>query len=593
MSLDQIIILLIICFTLINFILGYFRYDIIALFSLLLSIILGVIPANIAFDGFSHPATITVATVLILSKGLSNSGAVNYLTKVLEPFTKSNFMHLASYSGLSSVLSSFMNNIGALSLMMPAAIQSSLKAGRSPSRILMPLSFASILGGLLTLIGTPPNIIIANYRENLSGQPFLMFDFTPVGFLVALTGVIFLISFGWRLIPKSRRPAGSTEALYQIEEYVAEILITENDKIIGKTINEIEKEYIDEGVSIIGLVRSDRRMFSDFRYQPLSQGDIIIVESSPEQISKLNQIDGFDIQGTDDKKPVKLISDTEEIIEAVVTPSALINEKNSRMIGFTGRFGVNLLAISRQGKPIRERLRKVNFKSGDVLLLQGPLERTVSMISSLGLLPLAQRKIPIDSKNKAIFTIIIFISALIIGGFGILPLTIAFGTAAITMVIFKIVPLFELYESIDWPIIILLGAMMPLGTALESTGTTDLLISNLGELGLYVGPVAMLTIVLIVTMTLSDIMNNAATAVLTAPIAFGIANNLGVNPDAFLMAVAIGASCAFLTPIGHQNNTLILGPGGYRFGDYWKLGLPLEILVIIISIPSILFFWPL
>ena len=593
MSIDQIIIVLIILVALTNFILGYLRYDIVAICALILAIIFGVVSADQAFEGFGHPATITVATVLILSRALSNSGAVTYLTKFLEPLTKTKVNHIASYSIVSAALSSFMNNIGALSLMLPAAVQSALNSKRSPSIILMPLSFASILGGLITLIGTPPNIIIANYRQTISGEPFKFFDFTPVGFAIAICGVFFLVIIGWRLIPKARRPAEEAEALYQIDAYVTEVHINGNGNITGKTISELEDIASEEEIAIIGLVRAERRMFSDFRNQPLMLDDILIIEGSPDSISRYSSIEGFDLIGTDKTKPVELNTETEKTFEAVITPQSVINNQNSRMVGFTGRFGINLLAISRQGKPIRERLRQVRFKPGDVLLMQGPSERSSSLITSLGLLPLAQRKITNNTGDKSLITIITFIISIIIASLGVLPLPIAFAAAAICVVIFGIVPLHELYESIDWPIIVLLAAMIPLGTALESTGATALLVSNIAVLGKTTGPVFMLVIILIITMTLSDVMNNAATAVVTAPIAYGIANELNVNSDPFLMAVAVGASCAFLTPIGHQNNTLILGPGGYHFGDYWRLGLPLEIIVTVVAIPTILIFWPL
>ena len=593
MIFDQFIILGILSLTLCLFIWGKFRYDIVALCALICAVIFGIVPTEKAFSGFGHPATITVATVLVLSRALSNSGSVTFLTKLLEPLTSTTIRHIASYASVSAALSSFMNNIGALSLMLPAAVQSALKAKRSPSKVLMPLSFASILGGMITLIGTPPNIIIANYRETITGHPFKMFDFSPVGFSVAFIGLIFLIFIGWKLIPKSRRSAEGAEALYQIDAYVAEVHINNESDSIGKTIREIENNASEEEISIIGLVRKEKRMFSDFRLQPLTVDDILIIEATPESIANFINKKGFDLIGTAKNKPVKLVSENEETIEAVVTPQSNINQRNARMIGFTGRFGVNLLAISRQGKPIRERLRQVRFFPGDVLLLQGSIERCASLISSLGLLPLAQRKLPNESSKSALITILVFFIAITIASLGIIPLPVAFSAAAISVVILKIVPLYELYESIDWPIIVLLGAMMPLGSALESTGATSLLVSSISNLGDYTGAVVMLILIMIITMTLSDIMNNAATAVVFAPISYGIATQLNVNPDAFLMAVAVGASCAFLTPIGHQNNTLILGPGGYHFGDYWRLGLPLEILVVAVSIPMILLVWPL
>ncbi len=594
MSFDQIAILILIGTILILFIWGRWRYDLIAFSALLVSVIIGLVPPMEAFSGFGHPAVITVAAVLIISKALSNSGLIDMLAKGLEPAAKRNrSLHVGFIGSVSALLSAFVNNVGALALLMPVALRSASKANRSAGFILMPLAFASILGGTITLIGTPPNIIIANYRANISGTPFSMFDFTPVGAAVAFTGLIFVTFVGWRLIPSARRRKTDTKSLFEIEDYVTELLVPEDCPLIGKGHKQVEQELETMEVEFIGLIRSNQRIHSATWRGKISSGDILVLEAAPDGIDKVVNQFNLELVGSGTEVSDDLKSDDLSLTEAVVSPTGMIENRTARSIRLRNRFGVNLLAVSRQGKPIRTRLHSLRLRAGDVLLLQGTVDQMPTVLGDIGCLPLAERSIRIGKPERAWLSLIVFIGAIVCMSLGLVAAPIALGLAAMTMLFLNFASLKEAYESINWPVIILLGAMIPIGSALETTGSTALIIDWLLSIGDNVSPILVLTILLILTMTLSDIVNNAATAVIMAPIAYGLAERLNVNPDPFLMAVAIGASCAFLTPIGHQNNTLILGPGGYRFSDYWRMGLPLEILIVAVSIPTLLWVWPL
>ena len=481
---------------------------------------------------------------------------------------------------------------------MPAALQSAAKAARAPALLLMPLSFGSILGGLVTLIGTPPNIIVATYREDTTGEPFHMFDFTPVGGVVALAGILFVALIGWRLVPESRRAKMSARELFEIESYLSEAVVEPKSPLVGKTLSEADDLAEEHDAVLLGLIRGDRRIEHGHRKEVLRKGDVLVLETGPDALSAVHA--ALHLHPADmvkkRKKEVALPA-TESgdvaLTEAVVLPKSLLINSTLEMLRLRRRHGVNLLAVSRQGQPFRGRLRDFRFRAGDVLLLEGDPERLPSVIGSLGCLPLAERGLQIQRQRHGMLAIGLFVAAVVATSVGLVSLPAAFATAVVLMVVINIVSVREIYDAVDWPVIVLLGAMIPVGGALEVSGATAMIANGLVDISAGLPAWVILTLVLVVTMTLSDIMNNAATAVVMAPISIGIAERLSVNPDSFLMAVALGASCAFLTPIGHQNNTLILGPGGYKFGDYWRMGLPLEILIVIVSIPMLLWIWPL
>ncbi len=594
MPFEQIAILALIGAILILFIWGRWRYDLIAFSALLVAVVIGLVEPMEAFVGFGHPAVVTVAAVLIISRALSNSGLIDFLAKGLDPAAeRGQSLHIGFIGSISALLSAFINNVGALALLMPVALKSAAKVKRSPGFILMPLAFASILGGTITLIGTPPNIIIANYRVKAGGEAFSMFDFSPVGAVVALVGLVFVAFLGWRLIPAARRAKQEDSSLFEIEAYVTELSVPEDSPLLGKGRRQIEAEFEKFEIEFVGLIRADQRIHSATWRGRVSAGDILVLEADPEGIDKAVSGFGLDMVGSGAEVSDDLKSDEVALVEAVVSPAGMIENRTASGVHLRGCFGVNLLAISRQGRPIKTRLHTMRLRAGDVLLLQGPVDQMPTILGDIGCLPLAERGLKIGKPERAWLSLAVFVAAIIFMSLGLVAAPIALGLAAMAMLFLNVASLREAYDSINWPVIILLGAMIPIGGALETTGATDLITETILGIGGGVSPIVVLTILLIVTMTLSDIVNNAATAVIMAPIAFGLAERLQVNADAFLMAVAIGASCAFLTPIGHQNNTLILGPGGYRFGDYWRMGLPLEIIIVAVSVPMILWVWPL
>ncbi len=591
MTLDQILALSILGAALVMFVWGRWRYDFVAFAALILAVVVGIVPSREAFAGFGHPAVITVAAVLILSRGLQLSGAVEAVAARLIPDTKRDVLFIGAFGAVAAILSGFMNNVGALALLMPVALQAAARSGRSPALILMPLSFATILGGLFTLIGTPPNIIIASFRAESAGRAFSMFDFAPVGGAITIAGLIFVAFVGWRLIPKERLKRKSERDLFDIEDYVAEARIAEGSEFIGKTLRETEAAADEHGVSVVGLIRKKNKISLD-RRRRMEKGDLLILEAAPDGLGKAVKALGLELvaggKAIDD-----LSSDDVMLMEGVVTPQSELVGQTPEQIKFRRRWRINLLAATRQGVAYRGRLKDFRFAAGDVVLLQGDVEHLPSVIPRMGLLPLPERGVSLEPPKTAAIAVGLFLLAIGLTASGLLAAPIAFGAAILGMLLFRVLRLDEAYDAIDWPIIVLLGALIPVGGALETTGVTAAFAGLVGGTAGILPTWLILALVMVVTMTLSDIVNNAATAVVMAPISIGIAKQLGVDPDPFLMAVAIGASCAFLTPIGHQNNTLVLGPGGYRFGDYWRMGLPLEALIVVISIPLLLLVWPL
>lgn len=576
---------------LVLFVWGRWRYDVIALLALVAVTISGIIPGERAFAGFGHPAVVTVAAVLVVSRGLLNSGIVDALTKKVSATGNSPAVHVIALTALVAVCSGFMNNVGALALFLPVAIRVARKNEYSPSLLLMPLAFGSLLGGLLTLIGTPPNIIIATFRSELSGQAFRMFDFTPVGVVVALAGVAFVSLLGWRLVPR-REEQTSLKDLVQIDDYLSEVRIPAESPLAGKRLRDLGA-IIDTQAVVVAVIRDDRHIAAPTGLQPLKTGDVLIVEADPLELNELVDAAQFEMVGSKGVTREDLTTDRVRILEAVVAANSVMIGQSARSLGLRGRYGVNLLAVSRQGEQLRSRLGEVPFRAGDVVLLQGSADTLATAMVALGNLPLARRELRLGQPRRVLLTAGLFAAALLSSAVGVLPVQVAFVVAAVAMLLTNLLTLQEAYDSIDWPIIILLGAMLPVGEALEITGGADLIASQVLTLASQFPPVATLAIVLVGTMFLSDLVNNAAAAVLMAPIAVTVAEGLQASPDPFLMCVAIGASCAFLTPIGHQSNTLVMGPGGYHFGDYWRMGLLLEVIIVIVALPSIMRFWPL
>jgi di/tricarboxylate transporter len=571
---------------------GRWRYDLIAVSALLIGVIAGVVPGAEAFAGFGHPATVVVALVLVVSRGLTNSGAVYLITRNLVDSARPLVTHVAIMGGIGAALSAFMNNVAALALLMPVDAQTAKKAGRSPGLSLMPLSFATILGGMVTLIGTPPNIVIATYRGEALGEPYLMFDFAPVGLVCAVAGLVFVATVGWRLIPVRRETDPASSLFEQLSEYTAEFLVPEESPTIGKRVVELEDEAEKADVAIIGLIRSGRRLYGVARNTRLQAGDALVVEAAPEAIDEFKTALALEYHG-EQHPEVTAEGGGLSLTEVVAAEGGRIVGRSALSVGLLRHRGVILLGISRRGRGITERVRRTTIETGDVLLLLGPTERLGDVAAWLGCLPLAERGLTVTRSEQAWLAGGIFLAAVAAASFGLVYLPVALCAVVALYIYAGIVPLREVYDQIEWPVVALIGAMIPLGAALERSGGTQLIADGIVAATAGLPAWVILAVLMTVTMMLSDVLNNVATAIITAPIAIQTASQLGVSPDPFLMAVAVAASCAFPTPIGHKNNMLILGPGGYAFGDYWRMGLPLELIILAVSIPSILLFWPL
>ena len=585
------------------FIWGRWRHDVVALGALLACVIAGLVPEREAFAGFGHPAVITVACVLVLSHGLQRTGAVNRLAQRLLPSGAGVLLSITALTSLGALLSAFMNNVGALALLMPIALQIAARLELPPGRVLMPLAFGTILGGMTTLIGTPPNLIVSSFRAQHGGGPFEMFDFSPVGVAVALAGVLFIALLGWRLVPK--REVGNA-ASFDTGHYLTEARVKEGGKAQGKTLREIEQLLDEADAQVVAMVRNKLRLTAPNPRRVLQADDVLVIEADPQELGEvLGQLDLLleaereakeaeqkeDREGETEKKTSN--SEDRALQELLVKPDSSLIGRSASSTRLRSRYSINLLAISRQSHRSIKRLRSTLIQGGDVLLMQGSAEDIGEFASDYDCVPLAERAINIPDPRQANLALGIMILAIVTAAFGLLSTAIAFACGVLAYMLLRLVPLRAVYESIDWPVIVLLGALIPVAGAMSTTGAADLLARVLMENLAQGNAIITLTLLLIVTMTLSDFMNNAATAAVMCPIALSAASQLGVSPDALLMAVAIGASCSFLTPIGHQNNTLILSPGGFRFGDYWRLGLPLEILVALVSVPLLLWVWPL
>jgi di/tricarboxylate transporter len=590
---DQTILFVVLLLVFVFLIWGRWRYDLVAFSALLIAVVAGVIPANQAFAGFGHPAVVVIALVLILSRGLSNSGVIDLLARHVIDASRKLGAHIGIMSTFAAALSAVMNNVAALALLMPLDMQAAAKAKRSPALSLMPLSFASILGGMITLIGTPPNIVIAEIRSAALGEPYRMFDFAPVGLVVAVVGVLYVALVGWRLIPVARGKHDSAKELFELENFVAEVRVPEGSPAVGKQVRELDEIAEENSVDIIGLVRRGERMPGLARRVEIRKGDVLVLKATSEGIEGIVGALGLKYTRRKSQEGGMLGPGDSMLLEVVVPGGSRIDGRSAYSLKLLYRHGVTLLGVSRQGKRFTERVRHLKIQAGDILLLLGDTEQLNDIAGWLGCLPLAERDVPVIQRQKAWLAVGIFGGAVLLATFGVLYLPIAFACAVALMVLTGVIPLRQLYESVEWSVIVLLASMIPIGVALETSGGTALIAENIVTAGADLSPAAVLVILMVVTMFLSDVMNNVATAVIAAPIGLNIASSLGVNPDAFLMGVAVSASCAFLTPIGHKNNTLIMGPGGYRFGDYWRMGLPLEILVLVVGVPMILWVWPL
>ncbi|MFL9828684.1 SLC13 family permease [Rhodoplanes sp. SY1] len=565
-----------------SFVWGRLRYDLTALVGLLVAVVLGVVPLEDAFDGFSDQVVVIVGSALVVSAGIAKSGVIGRTIRAVEPRMTTPGLRVAFLTSAVAVLSSFVKNIGSLAIFLPIALQIARRSGTSPSILLMPMAFGSLIGGLVTLVGTSPNILVSRVREEVSGRPFGMFDFAPVGLAILGAGLLFL-SFGWRLLPRGRTSRGIPEDAFSIAGYVVEATLGRNSRLAGKTVADLETAS-DGAVTVIAVVREHgRRRYIPAGHWTLFQDDILVLQGEAHRLRDFADDAGLNLVGTRTIPTPRLAPAEIGVVEAVVMAGSKLVGETSAGLQLRDRYGMNLVAISRPGTPSDARLGNIEFRPGDVLILQGSTTTTPAILRDLGCLPLVDRETGLGTPRNDYLPLVVLAATILVIAASLVPVTVAFFGAAVVMIASRVLSLAEAYDSIDVPVLVLLACMIPISDAVNRTGGAELMATGLADLAGGLPPSGVIALVMIAAMAVTPVLNNAATVLIMAPVAAGIGHKLGVTADPLLMAVAIGAACDFLTPIGHQCNTLVFGPGGYRFGDYARLGLPLSLIVLCVG----------
>lgn len=590
MTLQQSLAFALIGGTVIAFILGRWRYDLIALGALAVGIALGLIPVKAAFEGFANDIVIIIASALVLSAAVARSGFVDMVMAPLLPKLKDERSQVPVLAGATAVLSMATKNVGALALMMPSALQIAKRTGVSPGRLLMPMAFASLVGGLAVLVGTSPNIIVSEVRQEALGQPFKMFDFLPVGGILTLIAIAYL-TIGYRLLPQSRQAAIDVDAALAAKAYVTEVAVPHDWSFHANTVGALKKAA-DGAVSVVAVLRGRKRLESPHSNLKIHAGDILLLEGEQQELNQL--IVAAKLRLSDADRPVAMNEPTDEVrvVEAVIGGESDLIGESARSVTLSHVHGVNLLGVSRSGHRMAGRLATIRLRAGDILVLQGGEQSLPLALQALGLLPLAEREVRLGGVRHALLPVIILAVAMALVATGVVPVAAGFFGAAVLVVATGALRMREAYAALEAPVLVLVAALIPVSDTVQKTGGADLIASGLSDVFHGLPPLLTLTAMMAVAMAATPFLNNAATVLIAAPIGMGVAQRLGLSPDPFLMAVAVGAGCDFLTPVGHQCNTLVLGPGGYRFGDYARLGAPLTVLILLIAPWLIAWIWP-
>ena len=591
MTLDQGLAFAIILGTIAMFVWGRLPYDLVSLLSLLAGIAVGIIPAHHAFEGFSSDVVIIIGTALLVSAAVARSGVVETAMRPVLPYLTSVHTQVPVLVAAVTLLSMCTKNVGALAILMPVAFQLARRTGTSPSCLLMPMAFGSLLGGLVTLVGTSPNIIVSQLRAELFGRPFGMFDFTPVGLAVAGAGVLFL-AFGYRLLPTGQRAAASMDAAFTIESYVTEARLPPDSPMVHKTVAELEA-LGDSDVRVTTVIREKFRRYTPTAQWTLHAGDLLLLKGEAEDLERVIARAQLRLPAAEDAPAAPAPSDKHGVVEGVITADSPLIGRSPAQVHLRQRYGVNLLALSRSGRRITQRLRSLKFRLGDVLVLQGERDMLREALGELGVLPLAQRNIALGQGRRGYLPVFALGLAMVLVALHVVPVAVAFFGAAVVILLFRSLTLREAYDAMEWPVLILMGALIPVSEAVRRTGGTDLVAGWISGVVDALPPLGALAVMMVAAMFTSPFLHNAPTVLVLGPIAASLAGKLGLNADPFLMAVATGAASDFLTPIGHQCNTLVWGPGGYRFSDYWRLGFPLSFIVVLVGAPLIALVWPL
>lgn len=591
LTVDQAIAFAIVGGMMVLFVSERIRYDLTALLGLVVAIASGIVPVDQAFSGFSDQVVVIVASALVVSAGVGKSGVVGRVTRASEPYMKTTGARVVVLGSTVAALSSFVKNIGALAILLPIAFRLARRSGTSPSTLLMPMAFASLVGGLVTLVGTSPNILVSRAREEIVGQPFAMFDFAPVGLAIAIAGVAFL-AVGWRLLPSGRDSASPAEDAFKVESYLVEACLPKDSPFVNKTVAELEA--LSQGdVMIAAVIREGGHRYVPAGHWWLFADDLLLMRGDAHAVRELVEAARLELVGTDTPNGETKAPDEVSVVECVVMADSRLVGRSAAEIGLRDRFAVNLIGISRPGRPpAQSRLQSTRFQVGDVLILQSSAEGTFETLQDLGCLPLADRATGLGSPRRDYLPLIILALAVAATATKLVPVTAAFFVAAVLLIVTGVLTLKEAYEAIDPPILVLLACLIPISDAISSTGASEIIAGNLSTLAGALPASGVVALMLLAAMAVTPFLNNAATVLIMAPIAASVAKSLAINPDPLLMAVAVGAACDFLSPVGHQCNTLVMGPGGYRFGDYARLGLPLSIIVLGVGTLLIPMVWP-
>ena len=587
MRIDQWLAVILIVLMMAAFIWGRFRYDLVAVGALLLALVVGLVPPKAVFSGFADDIVIIVGSALVISGAISRSGITDVALRGLTPERRGPRTQLLILVAVVAVLSAFVKNIGALAIMIPVAMQMARASNVSPSMFLMPMSFASLLGGLMTQIGTSPNIIVSRVREEITGSPFSMFDYTPVSAALTIVGLLFLV-FCYKLLPARSSADRALHEAVAIKNYTTEAVVTAQTFAAAGSVGALQK-FGSGNAMIIAIISEGGNKRAPLPDNTLKLGDALLLEGEQEALDKIVSQGKLKLKAQGDAHPA---SKTETgAVEAIVGENSRLIGNSAKDLYLLHNAGLTVLALSRRGQRFVERLGDIKIRNGDVLVLQGHLQLLPDLLREWDCLPLVQRDVRLGSVRNGVIPIAILALAMAGTAFGSVPVAAAFFAAAFLIVVTGAIPLRDVYSYLDAPILIMLAALIPVSDALRTTGTTDVIAGLLSTTAAVLPPYGAVTLILIAAMAVTPFLNNAATVLVMAPIAATFAEKLGFAPDAFLMAVAIGAGCDFLTPIGHQCNTLVMGPGGYRFGDYWRLGLPLSLLVIVVAVPMLLLVW--
>lgn len=571
------------------------RPDLVALLVLLTLLLTGLVTVEEAFSGFSNPAVITVWAIYIVSASLTHTGIADYIGKYLGQLAGTGEVRLIFVLMLAvGGMSAFMNNIGAAAVMLPVAIALGKRANVPTSKLLIPLAFGSLLGGITTLIGTPPNLLTSAALVEAGLEPFSLFDFTPLGLIIMFSAIAYMLLIGRHLLPGYTATHAHTDDLvheYHLRDYLAEVHVLPKSPYIGKTFSETQLGE-KAGLTIMGLQRNGHSAFGPIHNMHIEDGDILFVEGQRERILILEETGGITllpekIMDADLKSPEATVA------EIVVSQLARFMGQTLNEMDFRERYGLTVLAIWRNEEPIIGRLAEVPLQLGDTLLVHGRRERIEALRDDNAFLLLRPPDSPSPRLSKAPINMLIFVSMISLVAFGVLHIATAAVLGAAISVLTGCLTMDEAYKSVEWKSVFLIAGMLPMGIAMETTGTAQLLSEWIVNLTGGYGPRGILLGLFILTGVLTAFMSNAAAAVLIAPIAIQTAFSQGVNPHAYVMGVALAASCAFVTPIGHQVCILVYGPGGYRFSDFTRVGVPLTILIWLLMLIFLPVFWPL